>query len=73
MTIPTELIDRLAREAGLQHALDLQAPYAKVMMPRFAQLVAAHCCRTVHGMAGSDNDAQRIVDALRKEFGIDPD
>ena len=38
-------------------------------LERFAALVAAaeqdRCCRIVYGMAGSDNVAQRTVDAIR--------
>lgn len=65
-------ITRMAREAGLEryHLPDSMMEYEfDRCIERFAFLVAAaeqdRCCKIVYGMAGSDNVAQRTVDAIR--------
>jgi hypothetical protein len=56
---------RMAREAGLHDPMVFYAGYE-----RFAALVAAaeqdRCCGLIFSWAGSDNVAQRTVDAIRK-------
>lgn len=58
-------IIRLAREANLP-ACHASHPVA---LSRFAVLVAAaerdRCCKIIYSMAGSDNVAQRTVDAIK--------
>lgn len=58
-------IIRLAREANLP-ACHASHPVA---LGRFADLVAAaeqdRCCKIIYSMAGSDNVAQRTVDAIK--------
>jgi hypothetical protein len=59
-------IIRLAEKAGLFD--DDQEPLPEYL-ERFAELVAAAereaCCSIVYGQCGSDNVAQRTVDAIR--------
>ena len=60
-------IIRMAREAGVHH-INLDDDYVEEFVA-FAQLVAAAereaCCSIVYGQCGSDNVAQRTVDAIR--------
>jgi hypothetical protein len=63
-------IIRMAREADLLvWALIPDDSVFVADLERFAALVAAaeqdRCCKIVYGMAGSDNVAQRTVDAIR--------
>ena len=76
-------IIRMAREAGLHSAVLLHLYDGKEAaltdserdelrrLERFAALIRAaeqdRCCRIVYGMAGSDNVAQRTVDAIRSQ------
>ena len=59
-------IIRMAREADFW--LVGMEPY-QTQLERFAKLVAAAereaCCSIVYGQCGSDNVAQRTVDAIR--------
>ena len=66
-------IIRMAREAGIHVAENnsfADDMYISVLY-RFANIVAAaeqdRCCKIVYGMAGSDNVAQRTVDAIRRK------
>ena len=72
---------RMAREAGFVVDGDTWIHAGAVLidgrksidkhLQRFAALVAAaeqdRCCKIVFGMAGSDNVAQRTVDAIRSK------
>ena len=69
-------IIRMAREAGMERVVKLHSDGTRTvelphpdLLERFAALVAAaeqdRCCKIVYGMAGSDNVAQRTVDAIR--------
>lgn len=69
-----EDIIRMAREAGLEAYSIL--PHKEIDwdclvddLATFATLVAAaeqdRCCKIIYSMAGSDNVAQRTVDAIR--------
>lgn len=69
----TDII-RMALEAGfLKHANALYTNHrfgdCIGELERFASLVAAaeqdRCCKIIYSMAGSDNVAQRTVDAIR--------
>jgi hypothetical protein len=69
-----EDIIRMAREAGIcmANSILLPAPNGQVeALERFTALVAAmrdaRACRIVYGLCASDNEAQRIVDAIKKE------
>lgn len=63
-------IIRMAREAGfyVTDTCPLEPEWF-----HFAALVAAaeqdRCCKIVYSMAGSDNVAQRTVDAIRGQHG----
>jgi hypothetical protein len=50
---------------------DYHYPFAPNQLRHFAALVAAmrdaRACRIVYGLCASDNEAQRIVDAITKE------
>ena len=62
----SEDIIRMAREADPDWDYDRDVVE---WLARFAALVRAaeqdRCCRIIFGMAGSDNVAQRTVDAIR--------
>jgi len=65
-------IIRMAREAGCEETWGADAfRFVEEELERFAALVADaerdRCCKIVYGMAGSDNVAQRIVDAIRRK------
>ena len=77
-----EDIIRMAREAGFEVDGNswVHSPNAILVdgrksidkqLTRFATLVAAaerdRCCKIIYGMAGSDNVAQRTVDAIRSQ------
>ena len=69
-------IIRMAREADEGFETDTFHAESLVGMDaieRFAALVAAaeqdRCCKIVYSMAGSDNVAQRTVDAIRGQHG----
>ena len=66
-----EDITRMARIAGAHdngHEVRFVEPR---YLARFTALVAAmrdaRACRIVYGLCASDNEAQRIVDAIKKE------
>ena len=63
-----EDIIKMAREAW-DRDTDFWLTHEQVFLERFAALVRAaeqdRCCSIVIGMAGSDNVAQRTVDAIR--------
>lgn len=64
-------IIKMAREADIYMGGHPMNPLNVYLgdLERFAALVAAaeqdRCCKIVYGMAGSDNVAQRTVDAIR--------
>ena len=71
-----EDIIRMAREVGIEWDLidddEGQIWYIHPgTLERFADIVRAaeqdRCCRIIFGMAGSDNVAQRTVDAIRSK------
>ena len=64
-------IIRMARVAGC-HDNGEEFRFVELhYLERFAALVAAaeqdRCCKIIYGMAGSDNVAQRTVDAIRSQ------
>lgn len=68
----SEDIIRMAREAGIGVKDDSLVPVWHLSIKHlelFADIVRAEeqdrCCRIIYGMAGSDNVAQRTVDAIR--------
>lgn len=65
-----EDIKRMAREADLFEHVPLTGHVSFIYdLMEFAALVAAaeqdRCCKIIYSMAGSDNVAQRTVDAIR--------